>query len=230
MGIADPDRATAVVKEFLDLLHKHKRHSKDVDTMSDFEPDHPGLQAETKKRDNAYVQILRLQPLVEEIAVEVDPRGDPDRFKLVRRPSARSIWSGALVATQRLVGILEQAHAREAIFGPVGPALAAGGLHQWVWNAAVTLWDDGHYKEAVRAAASAVEEQTQLKLGRGDLLGADLYTQAFKIDQSGPAPDGRKLRFAHLSEKTDKGKRQKSWISAHEGAMHFGRGCALGVC
>ena len=217
------------MKEFIGLLHEHKRHSTTADTMSDFGSDGPGLDAEKRKRDSAYIRILRLQPLVEEIAAEVDPQGDPDRFKLRRRPSDRSIWNDALLGAQRLVGILEQARTREAIFGPTGPALAAGGLHRWVWNAAVDLWDGGHYKAAVNAAASAVEEQTQLKLDRGDLIGTDLYTQAFRVDKESAKPDGHRLRFAHLQEKTDDGKRVKSWTSAHEGAMHFSRGCAQGI-
>ena len=102
-------------------------------------------------------------------------------------------------------------------------------MHPWVWHAVVNLWDGGHYKQAVNAAAAAVEEQTQLKLRRGDLSGADLYTRAFKVGRVGETPDGRRLRFQHLDELTEDGKRNQSWVSAHEGAMHFGRGCAQGI-
>ena len=93
----------------------------------------------------------------------------------------------------------------------------------------MNLWDNGHYKQAVNAAASAVEEQTQLKLRRGDLSGVDLYTQAFKVGKIGETRDGRRLRFTHLDELTEDGKRNQSWVSAHEGAMRFGRGCAQGI-
>ena len=93
----------------------------------------------------------------------------------------------------------------------------------------MNLWDGGHYKQAVNAAAATVEEQTQLKLRRGDLSGAPLYTEAFKVGKVGETPDGRRLRFKHLDELTEDGKRNQSWVSAHEGAMHFGRGCAQGI-
>ena len=131
--------------------------------------------------------------------------------------------------TRRLIGIIENQEVSERILGPAGPTLAARGLHRWVWDAAVNLWDGGHFKQAVNAAASAVEEQTQLKLDRGDLGGADLYTQAFKVDKLGEPLDGRRLRFPHLDELTEDGKRNQTWTSAHEGAMHFSRGCAQGV-
>ena len=93
----------------------------------------------------------------------------------------------------------------------------------------MNLWDGGHYKQAVNAAAAAVEEQTQLKLRRGDLSGADFSTRAFKVGKVGETPDGRRLRFQHLDELTEDGKRNQSWVSAHEGAMRFGRGCAQGI-
>ena len=112
---------------------------------------------------------------------------------------------------------------------PSGPALAAEGLHRWVWHAAVDLWAVGAFKPAVNAAASAVEELTQEKLKRGDLSGAPLYTEAFKVGKVGEEPDGRRLRFPHLDELTEDGKRNQSWTSAHQGAMDFGRGCAEGI-
>ena len=137
--------------------------------------------------------------------------------------------NGAISATRRLIGILEDREEYQRILGPEGPTLAAGGLHSWVWHAVVNLWDDEHYKQAVNSAASAIEEQTQLKLDRGDLSGADLYTQAFKVDEIGAKPAGRRLRFPHIEELTLDGRRNKSWTSAHQGAMSFGQGCALGI-
>ena len=96
-------------------------------------------------------------------------------------------------------------------------------------HAAVDLWAVGAFKPAVNAAASAVEELTQEKLKRGDLSGAPLYTEAFKVGKVGEEPDGRRLRFPHLDELTEDGKRNQSWTSAHQGAMDFGRGCAEGI-
>ena len=164
----------------------------------------------------------RARPELVSAFVEGEPREDEYLNPVWR-------WVEVKEATQTLVGVLQNLNIREQILGPSGPTLAAEGLHPWVWHAAVDLWDGGHFKAAVNAAAAAVEEQTQLKLRRGDLPGADLYTQAFKIGKVGEASDGRRLRFKHLEELTEDDKRNKTWVSAHEGAMHFGRGCAQGI-
>lgn len=124
---------------------------------------------------------------------------------------------------------VENQEADDQIFLPGVSALVARGLHKWIWNVAANLWHGGHFKQAVNAAAAAVEEQTQMKLDRGNLAGADLYTQVFKVDKIGKMPDGRRLRFPHLDESTEDGKRNQTWTSAHEGAMHFGRGCAQSI-
>jgi hypothetical protein len=87
------------------------------------------------------------------------------------------------------------------MLGPTGPQLAASGLHRGVWGAAVALWDNGHLREAVQAAATFVDLHLQGKVGRHDLSGADLALQVFKIDnvKSGD----RVLRFPGLVEGTD---------------------------
>ncbi|MYE61489.1 MAG: hypothetical protein F4235_05505 [Candidatus Dadabacteria bacterium] len=45
----------------------------------------------------------------------------------------------------------------------------------------------------------------------------------------GTKPAGRRLRFPHIEELTSDGRRNKSWTSAHQGAMNFGQGCALSI-
>ena len=170
-------------------------------------------------------ELQKMQPLIEQIAARIDP----DNAGRLKETESGWGWHKAHSETLRLIGILEQQTDYLRILGPVGPTLAADRLHRWVWNAAISLWDSGHFKQAVHAAATTVEEQTQLRLDRGDLSGADLYTQAFKVGKVGDAPDGRRLRFKHLEELTEDGKRNQSWVSAHEGAMHYGRGCAQGI-
>ena len=123
--------------------------------------------------------IDHIQPLIEEIARSLDDKSVGAVAGLPHR---------AIAASNRLIGILERQEDFRQILGPAGPTLAASGLHPWVWHAVVNLWDGGHYKEAVNAAAAAVEEQTQLKMRRGDLNGADLYTQAFKVGKVGRRP------------------------------------------
>ncbi len=171
-------------------------------------------------------EILRLQPLIEDIAREVDPAEDVNRFERTTYHSKWN-WGSALDATERLIGILKGREDHDAIFGPKGPMLAAEGLHKWVWAAAVNLWDDGHFKQAVGTAAAAVEQQAQIKLQRPDLNGSSLFTKAFTTDP--PKPNEPRLRFVHIEERAGSGKPSLEWKSAHEGAMSFGRGCFQGI-
>lgn len=156
--------------------------------------------------------------------------------------------AGALDAVQSFIGLLEE-HKRcsgeidktrdlwAEAKGVPNPAVGSLREQRDKLNAKIrgqaplveNIWDGGHHRQAVSAAAAALEQQTQLKLGRGDLSGADLYTEAFKVDKPGTVPSGGRLRFAHLPELSSAGGRNQTWISAHEGAMHFGRGCAQGI-
>lgn len=202
MGIADPEAALEKLREF---RHLHELADREG---SNWVP-------AALCRD-----INRLSLLVNDIAHALGLEG---------ADVSESDHESAIDFTDLLIGKLERHEDYERIFSPKGPTLVASGLHPWVWHAAVNLWDGGHYKQAVNAAAAAVEEQTQLKLDRGDLSGADLYTQAFKVDEIGVKPTGRRLRFALVEELTSDGKRNKSWTSAHQGAMNFGQGCALSI-
>lgn len=220
VGLADPAKALEAAEEFRrilvlnrrDYFQKREQLMMAVDFgMDRREFDHPSR-----------AELNGLLPLIEDIAHEIDPDGDPDQFK-ERRDSRTWGWDDAYDATDRLIGILKRLEDREAILGPRGPVLAAEGLHKWVWNAAINLWDSKHFKEAVSAAASATEEQTQLKLDRTDISGADLFNQAFSTKP--PEPAKPRLRFAHINERTRSGQTSQAWTSAHEGAMSFGRGC-----
>lgn len=106
------------------------------------------------------------------------------------------------------------------------PMRAPNRLHSWVWDAAEKLWASGNYKEAVRAAAAAVERKTQTKLDLRDLSGTKLYKEAFTLDAQ---PGCRRLRFKDYDEMTKDGNRTQDWISAHQGAMYFGLGCTQGI-
>ena len=101
------------------------------------------------------------------------------------------------------------------------PHVAAKKLHEWVWSAAASLYDDGHYRQAVESAAVMVDNHLKAKLDRVDASGSDLVTQAFSIKPSEPGHP--RLRFKQFDPASD------DWRSAHEGAMHFGRGCMMGI-
>ena len=197
MVIADPEAALEKLREFLELLKAG---------YGDGE---------------ATARAAEMQPTIEEIAKRIDPDN-------VGRLSERNRYGGwdhgpASTEAHRLIGILENHEVHEQIFGPVGPTLAANRLHPWVWDAAASLWDDGHYEPAVHEAAKAVELRTQLKVDRRGLDGKDLYAQAFSTKN--PKPWEPRLRFPDI----DPAEEPKRWTSAHEGAQYLGMGCAQGI-
>lgn len=96
-------------------------------------------------------------------------------------------------------------------------------LHPWVWNAAAKLWKDGHLREAIASASSAifdVELPTKMGVHRGSNA-AGLVSQVFSTKD--PTSTDRRLRFPGLA------KGSPDWISAHEGAGSLGRACAMGI-
>jgi hypothetical protein len=78
------------------------------------------------------------------------------------------------------------------------------------------LWDAGHHRQAVGEAARAIDIRVKT-MTAADLTGAALMTEAF--NPAPPRKGERRLRFPEYQPDT------KDWTSAHEGAMHFGRGC-----
>lgn len=197
MDIADSEAALSALREFRELLEAGYGDGK------------------------ASARAVEMQPTIEEIAKRIDPDN-------VGQLSERTRYGGwdygpASTETLRLIGILQSHEVHEQIFGPVGPSLAANRLHPWVWEAAASLWDGGHYDSAVHAACKAVERHTQLSIGRLDLDGKALYGQAFSTKD--PKPGEERLRFPDIDREAE----PKRWISAHEGAQYFGMGCAQGI-
>lgn len=87
--------------------------------------------------------------------------------------------------------MLKGAQRRAEIMGTVGPKLEAAKMHRWVWIPAAELWDDGHRREAVQAAATSIfDQQLPAKLGRGrhrqpgELVGMAFSTKAPEPDST----------------------------------------------
>lgn len=102
-------------------------------------------------------QIQEQLRLIKRIAA----RADADlASKMEVRHGAYS-WSYYSIqeASQQLAGLLSSLEEAEQILGPRGPKLSAASLHPWIWNAAVSLWDNGYRREAVQAGATALFDQ-----------------------------------------------------------------------
>nr|WP_246865506.1 TIGR02391 family protein [Cryobacterium sp. BB307] len=89
-------------------------------------------------------------------------------------------------------------------------------MHPWIWDAARSLWQSGHFREAVRAASVKVNAELQNKVGRRDASEVALFQQSFSDDL--PAPGKPRLR----PENDDGG---KTSLSLRRGIVAFAEGC-----
>jgi hypothetical protein len=94
-------------------------------------------------------------------------------------------WQQHREAAQRAVVQIERAAEVAEKLGDNSPMIRASGFHPWVWEGARSLWQSGHYRESVRAAAVKVNAETQNKLGRRDVSEVSLFNEAFGA-ASGP--------------------------------------------
>jgi Protein of unknown function (Hypoth_ymh) len=109
---------------------------------------------------------------------------------------------------------------RTAETGPRGPVLAAGSLHPWVWEAARTLWQSRHYRDAVRAAAAAISEHLQVVLDRFDVTDDKIVQEAFS--DRAPEPGKPRLRVPADHQNPTVASRQR-------GALQLGLGCFFAI-
>ena len=179
---------------------------------------------------SSYVRDLQFQ----QVATELNARvllveriiEDVDEILAIQfKNHPRIGWSRAseIVPVEKVLGLLRRRDEEEAIFGLSGPKLAASSLHPWVWNSALSLWDSGHFADAVRRASMDLfdihlpQKLGVPKLGSPD----DRIAKAFST--SSPTATEPRLRFVGLTSGTP------DWVSAHEGAMFLGKGCAKGI-
>lgn len=131
---------------------------------------------------------------VTSVRMEVQGAGPIDPFVnwasiLEPRPLLESsnVKGCALQAAGRLEGMRARAEALAA------PDLDPVRLHPLVWASAQHLWRDGHYRQALAAAADAVTGQMKHRTGRNDAPDTSLWQQAFS-DQA-PAEGKPRLRW-----------------------------------
>jgi hypothetical protein len=146
---------------------------------------------------------------------------DPEQVGQFRRRAFPGATNPKLTAAISLLGQLETADIGGQILTSGADFIAT--LHPWIQDTAAPLWRDGHRAAAVDRAASALfDTYLPRKLGRSRAKSArDTITQAFSTEP--PKSDWPRLRLPGLEQGTP------SWQSAHEGAMHFGQGCAEAI-
>ena len=92
-------------------------------------------------------------------------------------------------------------------------------LHPWVAEPAEPLFEDAHWFMAVTASADNVRAQWRKALGAE---GDDLPSAFSPNDPKSGQP---RMRFDYYDRDLDK----QEWINAHEGAMHYARGCMMRI-
>jgi hypothetical protein len=103
---------------------------------------------------------------------------------------------------------------------PGNPVLPSTELHPAVWAPAHELWQSGKYRQAVHAAASAVNDLAQRRLERRDVSDVKLMQEAFSTEP--PKPGVMRLRCP--GDPAD-----QSVKSQQQGAIQFASGCFLAM-
>lgn len=156
--------------------------------------------AELRRRDPTIKEILRrLDPALADFNLE-GMGGDVE---------ARN-------AVDRGLGILAERDEWEAKLAPEAPVLPADEFHPWVWRAAQTLWDSGHYRLAVQAAATAINAHTQTKVDRRDAADTQLLQEV--LSPNAPEPGKPRLRCPGDHANPTVQSRQR-------GALQYASGC-----
>lgn len=125
---------------------------------------------------------------------------------------ASNVRACCLQAAGRLEGLAARA---AALTSPtIDPVL----LHPLVWAAAQRLWNDGHLRLAVAAAAEAVTGQMKQLTERNDAPDTSLWQQAFSKDQ----PESGKPRLRWPGDPSDQDVK-----TMHDGLRQFSAGANM---
>ena len=155
-------------------------------------------------------ELRRREPAIKEILKRLDPElADFNLEGMAGDVEARN-------AVDRGLGILAERDEWEAKLAPDAPALSADQFHPWVWQAAQTLWNSGHYRLAVQAAATAINAHTQTRLNRRDAADDSLMQEAFSAN----APQSGRPRLRCHGDPSS-----PTVQSRQRGALQFAVGC-----
>ena len=218
MNIAEPDKAREKVKEFIDLLVELGEHELQISEIKWASLEGIDIAYYNRKGEPVRRKIHELSPLIQDISKQIIPDSYLNTFLNTFEIDDYNCIMKVKAEAAKLIGIIDMRTKYNKILGPEGPALVAERLHSWIWDAAMKLWTNGHYKQAVENAWNNLVEHTQNKTGSKS-TGTKLYSNLF----TGDPKDNRPLGFSKFKKGTE------DWKSAHKGANLYGMGCALGI-
>lgn len=140
------------------------------------------------------------------------------RSEIVRKD--RQKWSVHYDASIRARESLLREDELRKNLGEDAPDLSAAELHAWIWSGAKSLWQSGHYREAVEGAIKKLNAETQNKVGRRDLSETDLFKQSFSLDE----PKSGKARLRRMKDDGS-----DTYKSVQRGAMNLAEGVFAGI-
>lgn len=156
--------------------------------------------------------VLEALPIVERILTRALPGW---RTSVAGPQLGMGPWAVHREAALRARALLHREEELREKLGDDAPQIDASLLHPWVWNGAMSLWESGHYAEAVLSAGKKVNAETQNKVGRRDVSEAKLFREAFSLDP--PKPGVNRLRLGE----DDGG---PSFQNRNRGAMDYAAG------
>lgn len=161
-------------------------------------------------------EVAKQAQIVEKILARVTP----DWRDHVTGKMANNRWAKHREASIRAREELVRAEEIKQNLGDNAPDLSAADLHPWIWSGARSLWQSGHFVQAVRDAVTKLNAETQNKVGRRDVSETDLFKQSFSLDEAKPG----KARLRRMPpEDSD------TYRSVQRGAMAFAEGVFAGI-
>lgn len=160
--------------------------------------------------------VAKQAQVVEKILERVLPNWRND----VTGKMANNRWAKHREAAIRAREELARADEIRQNLGDDAPQISAANLHPWIWLGARSLWQSGHFVQAVRDAATKLNAEMQNKVGRRDVSETDLFKQSFSLD----AAKSGKARLRRMTpEDSD------TYRSLQRGAMAFAEGVFAGI-
>lgn len=117
-------------------------------------------------------------------------------------------------AIGRLEGMADKAQAE------LPPTIGVTSMHPLIWGAAGPLWRDGHYREAVAAAAEALVSQVKVRTRRNDVAETALWQEVFSNRE--PSPGKPRLRWPGTQS-------DRTVTSMNDGLRQFAPGSQLTI-
>lgn len=160
-------------------------------------------------------EVVKQAQIVEQVLDRVVPG-----WRSLEIDMRRSRWTRHREAALRACQELAREQEIRENLGENAPELSAAELHPWVWSGASSLWQSGHYREAVVGSLLKLNAETQNKVGRRDVSETDLFRQSFSLD----VPKAGKARLRRMTPDAS-----DTYKSVQRGAMMFAEGVFAGI-